>query len=52
MTEFADYATMRVHLGELNQQQRYEDAVELLESALEQFPDNVFANSYNLAPFS
>ena len=51
MTEFADYATMHVHLGELNQQGRYEDAIELLQGALEQFPDHVLANSYNLAYF-
>jgi predicted esterase len=51
MTEFADYAAMRAHLGELHQQGRFEEAVELLESALEQFPDHFLANSYNLAFF-
>jgi predicted esterase len=51
MTEFADYAAMRVHLAELHQQERFEEAIELLEGVLGQFPDHLLANAYNLAFF-
>lgn len=47
--EFPDYQKMRAYLGELYQQKKYHDAAELLEWAIERFPDNLLANAYNLA---
>jgi predicted esterase len=44
-----DYESMRAHLGELFAEQRYEEAVALLEDALPRFPDHVAANAFNLA---
>jgi predicted esterase len=47
--EFADYQEMRAYLGELFNQKKYAEAAALLESVLDRFPDNVLANTYNLA---
>ena len=47
--EFGTYKEMREYLGELFQQKRYAEAASLLESVLDRFPDNIEANTYNLA---
>ena len=47
--EFASYKEMRQYLGELFNQKKYEEAAALLESVLDRFPDNVLANTFNLA---
>lgn len=47
--KFSNYAEMREHFGALYQQKKYEDAADLLEKALDRFPDHVMANAYNLA---
>ena len=47
--QFSDYSEMRRYVGELYQQKNYKEAAEILAGALEQFPDHVHANSYNLA---
>lgn len=47
--KFSDYSEMRAYVGELYQQKNYKEAAEILTDALEQFPDHVHANSYNLA---
>ena len=46
---FSDYQEMRKYVGELYNQKKYREAAEILSEALEQFPDHLFANSYNLA---
>jgi predicted esterase len=47
--QFATYEDMRKHLGELFQQKKYREAADLLEWALDRFPDHLLANTYNLA---
>ncbi|UCC44039.1 MAG: hypothetical protein JSU65_13155 [Candidatus Zixiibacteriota bacterium] len=47
--DFPDYRQMREHFGQLYSEGKYQEAARLLEWALPQFPDNVLANSYNLA---
>ncbi|MCX6567032.1 MAG: hypothetical protein NTW38_11530 [Candidatus Aminicenantes bacterium] len=47
--EFASYKEMRDYLGELYNQKKYADAAALLESVLDRCPDNVLANTFNLA---
>jgi predicted esterase len=47
--DFADYKEMRAYLGELFQQKKYAEAAALLESALDRYPANVMANTFNLA---
>lgn len=47
--QFSTYEDMRKHLGELFQQKNYREAAELLEWALDRFPDHLLANTYNLA---
>ena len=47
--EFSSYGEMRTYLGELFGQKKYAEAAALLETALDRFPDNVLANTYNLA---
>lgn len=47
--EFATYAEMRAYLGELFAQKKYPEAAVLLEGVLNRFPDNIMANTYNLA---
>ena len=47
--EFSSYGEMRTYLGELFGQKKYTEAAALLESVLDRFPDNVLANTYNLA---
>ena len=47
--EFAGYKEMRAHLGELFQQKKYAEAAALLESVLDRFPENILANTFNLA---
>ena len=49
METFANYAEMRQKIGELFQQAQYAQAAEVLEWGLEQFPDNLLANAFNLA---
>jgi len=46
---FTDYQEMRARFGELFTAEKFAEAAELLEWALERFPDNLVANSYNLA---
>lgn len=46
---FATYREMRANLGELVNGQKWAEAAALLESVLDQFPDNVAANTYNLS---
>ncbi len=46
---FATYQEMRAHLGQLFEQKKYAEAASLLESALDLFPENVLANTFNLA---
>jgi len=46
---FANYQDMRAHLGQLFEQKKYAEAASLLESVLDLFPENVLANTYNLA---
>jgi len=47
--EFGSYKEMREYLGKLFSQKKYDEAASLLESVLDKFPDNVLANTYNLA---
>jgi len=47
--QFSDYTEMRAYVGELYRQKNYKEAAEILTGALEEFPDHVHANSYNLA---
>ncbi len=47
--EFGSYKEMREYLGQLFNQKKYAEAATLLESVLDRFPDNVMANTYNLA---
>jgi predicted esterase len=47
--EFGSYGEMREYLGGLFNQKKYDEAASLLESVLDRFPDNVLANTYNLA---
>ena len=47
--QFATYQEMRAHIGQLYQQKKYSEAAEILEKALNQFPDRLHANTYNLA---
>ena len=49
--EFSSYQELRQYLGELYQQKRYQEAVDLIEQVLDKFPDHVRANTYNLAIF-
>lgn len=46
---FSDYKEMRAHLGELFEQKKYAEAAALLESVIDRFPDNLVANTFNLA---
>jgi acetyl esterase/lipase len=46
---FATYREMRAHLGQLFEQKKYAEAASLLESVLDLFPENVLANTFNLA---
>ena len=47
--EQGSYAEMRAYLGELFEQKKYAEAAAMLERVLDRFPDNVRANTYNLA---
>ncbi len=47
--EAGSYAEMRAYLGELYEQQKYAEGAALLERVLDRFPDQVLANTYNLA---
>jgi predicted esterase len=47
--EAGSYAEMRAYLGELYEQQKYAEGAALLERALDRYPDQVLANTYNLA---
>ncbi len=47
--EQGTYAEMRAYLGELFEQKRYAEAAAMLERVLDRFPDNVRANTFNLA---
>ena len=46
---FSSYQEMRKHVGNLYNQKKYKEATEILREALTQFPDHLYANSYNLA---
>ena len=46
---FATYPEMRAHLGQLFEQKKYAEAASLLESVLDLFPENILANTFNLA---
>lgn len=47
--DFGNYKEMREHLGELFKAEKYAEAAALLERVLDRFPENVMANTYNLA---
>lgn len=47
--KFSTYQEVREYLGELFQQKKYQEAVDLLESVLDRFPDHLHANTWNLA---
>ncbi len=47
--DFTSYKEMRAHFGQLYQQNKFNESAELLEWAINKFPDNLQANSYNLA---
>jgi predicted esterase len=47
--ELSSYEEIRKKLGELYQDKKYREAETLLESVMEEFPDKIQANSYNLA---
>jgi acetyl esterase/lipase len=47
--EQGSYAEMRAYLGELFEQKKYAEAAAMLERVLDRFPDNVRANTFNLA---
>ncbi|MCJ7581172.1 MAG: hypothetical protein MUP98_11645 [Candidatus Aminicenantes bacterium] len=47
--EFTKYEEMRQHIGELYQQKKYQEAADLLERALDRFPEHILANTYNLS---
>jgi predicted esterase len=47
--QWASYEEMRAHIGRLYQEKRYAEAADVLERALDLFPDNLRANTYNLA---
>lgn len=47
--KFSTYQEMRQHIGKLFQEKKYSEAAEVLEKALEQFPNHLHANAYNLA---
>lgn len=49
METYATYTEMRQKAGELFQQEQYAQAAEILQWGLKQFPENILANSYNLA---
>ena len=49
METFNTYAEMRQKIGELYQQGEYAQAAEILAWGLNQFPDSMLANAYNLA---
>jgi predicted esterase len=46
---FTNYEDMRAYFGELYNEGKYEEGARLLEWALDKFPDNLMANSFNLA---
>jgi predicted esterase len=48
---FSEYADMRARVGELYEQKRYQEGIEILKSHLNKFPDKLHANAYNLALF-
>jgi 2-polyprenyl-3-methyl-5-hydroxy-6-metoxy-1,4-benzoquinol methylase/predicted esterase len=47
--ERGTYQEMRAYVGELFQQKKYAEAAAVLERVLDRFPDNVKANTFNLA---
>jgi predicted esterase len=47
--EFSDYREMRTAFGKLFRQQKFREAVDLLERHLDKFPDQLMANCFNLA---
>jgi len=47
--EFGSYKEMREYLGVLFEQKKFAEAASLLESVLDRFPDNILANTVNLA---
>lgn len=49
MENFKDYAEMRGKIGDLFQDGKLGEASEILEWALDQYPDHLLANAYNLA---
>lgn len=46
---FSSYEEMRKYIGELYQQQKYEEGIRILKAALDEYPDHLMANTYNLA---
>jgi tetratricopeptide (TPR) repeat protein len=49
MENFSTYTEMRGKVGELFQEGKLAEAAEILEWALNQYPDHLLANTYNLA---
>lgn len=47
--QWNSYEEMRAHIGRLYQEEKYTEAADVLEKALDLFPDHLHANTYNLA---
>ena len=47
--KFTHYQEMREYFGNLYQQKKYKEAIEILENHLDRFPDHLEANAYNIA---
>ncbi len=47
--QWSSYEEMRAHIGQLYQEEKYAEAADVLEKALDLFPDHLHANTYNLA---
>lgn len=48
-SQWGSYEEMRAHVGLLYREKKYAEAADVLEKALDLFPDHLRANSYNLA---
>jgi predicted esterase len=47
--QWSSYEEMRAHVGQLYQEEKYAEAADVLEKAIDLFPDHLRANTYNLA---
>lgn len=46
---FSSYEEMRKYIGELYKEQKYQQVIDILEPALDEYPDHIMANTYNLS---